>query len=208
MWWAVGVFTLGLVYGSVANDLEDFLADNDALRDVLARSGTNLIDSFFGTTLLILAIVGSGFAVQATQRLRSEEAALRLEPLLAAPVSRHRWMASHLGVAFAGSAVVLAAGGFGVGLAYAFVTRDAAEFPRLAADALVYLPAIWVLVAVGAALYGLVPRLAAAVWALLAFSLVVDSSARSSISLRGWRRSHPSSTPRWSPPRPSPPHRS
>ena len=51
---------LGLVYGSVANDLEDFLADNDALRDVLARSGTNLIDSFFGTTLLILAIVGSG----------------------------------------------------------------------------------------------------------------------------------------------------
>ena len=111
--------------------------------------------------------------MQATQRLRSEEAALRLEPLLAAPVSRHRWMASHLGVAFAGSAAILAAGGFGVGLAYAFVTRDPAELPRLAADALVYLPAIWVLVAVGAALYGLVPRLAAAVWALLAFSLVV-----------------------------------
>ena len=172
-WWAVGVFTLGLVYGSVANDLEEFVADNDALRDVLARSGTNLIDSFFGTTLLILAIVGSGFAMQATQRLRSEEAALRLEPLLAAPVSRHRWMASHLGVAFAGGAAVLAAGGSGVGLAYALVTRDAAELPRLAAEALVYLPAIWVLIAVGAAFYGLVPRLAAAVWALLAFSLVV-----------------------------------
>jgi ABC-2 type transport system permease protein len=173
LWWSIGVLSLGLVYGSVANDLEEFLADNDALRDVLARSGTNLVDSFFGTTLLILAIVGSGFGLQATQRLRSEETALRVEPLLAAPVSRRRWMASHLSVAFAGSAVVLAAGGLGIGFAYAIVTREPGHLPPLVADALAYLPAVSVLIAVAAALGGLLPRLATAPWALLAFSLVV-----------------------------------
>jgi ABC-2 type transport system permease protein len=173
LWWSLGVLILGLVYGSVANDLEDFLADNDALRDMLARSGTNLIDSYFGTTLLILAVTGSGFALQAALRLRSEETALRVEPLLAAPVSRRRWMASHLTVAFVGSAVVLASGGFGVGLAYAIVTRDAGELPPLVADALAYLPAVGVLIAVAAGLSGLMPRWATASWALLAFSLVV-----------------------------------
>jgi ABC-2 type transport system permease protein len=173
VWWSAGVFILGAVYGSVGNELEDFLKDNDSLRDVLARSGTNLIDSFFGTTLLILGIVASGFAVQAVQRLRSEETAFRVEPLLAAPVSRRRWIASHLAVAFAGGALVIGAGGIGLGLSYAIVTGDAGQMPPLVADALAYLPAMWVLVGAAAALYGLAPRLVAAPWALLAFSLVV-----------------------------------
>jgi ABC-2 type transport system permease protein len=173
LWWSVGVLSLGLVYGSVASDLEEFLADNEALRDLLARSGTNLIDSFFGTTLLILAIIGSGFGLQTAQRLRSEETALRVEPLLATPVSRRRWMFSHLTVAFAGSAVVLAAGGLGLGLSYAMVTRDAGQLPPLVGDALAYLPAVAVLITLGAAVGGLMPRWAAASWALLAFSLVM-----------------------------------
>jgi ABC-2 type transport system permease protein len=173
VWWAAGVFALGGVYGSVAENLEEFLADNDELREILVRAGADLLDSFFGTTLLILAAIGSGFAVQAAQRLRSEEAALRAEPLLATPVSRTRWLASHLTVAFLGSALVLAAGGFGLGLAHAAVTGNGGALAPRVADALAYVPAVWVLIGLAVALFGLAPRAVGATWAMLAIGIVV-----------------------------------
>jgi len=171
--WSAGVFILGVVYGSVGDDIEEFVADNEALRDVLARSGANLTDSFFGTSLLVLALIGSGFALQAVHRLRSEETGLRAEPILATPISRARWMASHLAVAFVGSIVVLAAGGLGVGLSYGLITGDLGELPPLLGDALAYTSAVSLLVGLAIALFGFVPRTMAAVWAVLALSLVV-----------------------------------
>ena len=138
--WTSGVLALGLVYGSVANDVEEFVADLDeSIRDVIARSGGSLVDSFLGTTLLILALIVSGFAIGSVLRLRSEETALRAEPVLATPVSRWRWVGSNLAVALGGAVVVLVAGGLGLGLAYGLVLGDLGQVPRRIADALVYL---------------------------------------------------------------------
>jgi ABC-2 type transport system permease protein len=172
--WSAGVLTLGLVYGSLANDIEKFVQDLDqSVRDLIARSGVDVVDSFFGTTLLVLALLGSGFAVQATLRLHSEEAALRAEPILATPVSRWRWAASHLAIAVGGGAVVLAAGGLGVGVAYAVSVSDLSKVPSLVGDALVYLPAMGVLIGLALALFGWFPRAAVAVWGLLALCFLV-----------------------------------
>jgi ABC-2 type transport system permease protein len=183
--WVAGVFVLGLVYGSIGNDIEDFVGDNEALRDLLARSGADLVDSYFGTSLLVLALVGSGFAVQSALRLRSEETALRAEPLLATPIARRQWMASHLLCAFAGSAVVLAGGGLGVGLSYSVVTGDPGELPALVVDSLAYLPAVWTLVGLAAALFGLLPRAMAVAWAALAVGFVVGFF-KEILDLPGW----------------------
>jgi ABC-2 type transport system permease protein len=79
-------------------------------------------DSIFATTLMILALAGSGFAIQSTMRLRTEETAGRAEPLLAAALSRPRWAASHLTLALGGSVVMLVAAGLGVGVAYGVTT--------------------------------------------------------------------------------------
>jgi ABC-2 type transport system permease protein len=171
--WASGVFVFGGVYGSVANDVEEFIQDlDDSVREFLARSGANIVDSFFGTTLLILALVGSGFALQSVQRLRGEESALHAETILALPVSRRRWVASHLAVALGGALLVLAAGGLGLGLAYALSVGDPGAVPRLIGDAVAYLPAVGLMVGLGLALFGLVPRVMAALWGLLVFSFV------------------------------------
>ena len=172
--WGSGVLALGLVYGSVADQADKLLEDLDeSVRDILARSGTNFVDSFLGTTLLILALIGSGYAVQAALRLRSEETVLRAEPILATPISRRQWVASHLAAAVGGGAAVLTAGGFGLGLAYALAAGDIGKLLPLLAGALSYLPATCVLVGLAVALFGLAPRAVRVVWGVLAVCFVI-----------------------------------
>ncbi|HEX6382399.1 MAG TPA: ABC transporter permease [Acidimicrobiia bacterium] len=172
--WGSGVLALGLVYGSVADQADKLLEDLDeSVRDMLAQSGGDFVDSFLGTTLLILALIGSGFAVQAALRLRSEESGLRAEPVLATPTSRRRWAASHIAAAVGGGAAVLAAGGFGLGLAYGLAAGDIGELFPLLASALSYLPATGVLIGLAVALFGLAPRAGRAVWGVLAVCFVI-----------------------------------
>ncbi|HEX8803911.1 MAG TPA: hypothetical protein VF743_06950, partial [Acidimicrobiales bacterium] len=172
--WAVGLLTLGVAYGSVADDIDDFVADNDSIRDVVAQTtGVSLTDSYLATSLLMLALIVAGFAVSSALRLRSEETATHAEWILAGPVSRVRWAASHLAVALAGSAVVMASTGLGVGLSYGLAAGDLGQVPRLVAASLAYVPALWALVGVTLVLFGLVPRATSVAWAALALCWVV-----------------------------------
>lgn len=166
--WSVGLFVFGLAYGSVGNDIEDVIGGSEGIRDVIAPGAGDLTDLYWVTTALQLALVGSGYALMATLRLRTEEAAGRAEPVLAGALPRARWMASWVGLAAAGSAMALAAGGLGTGVAYGVAVHDLGQVPRLVGVSLAYAPAVWVLVGLAAALFGLAPRATVAVWAALA----------------------------------------
>jgi len=184
--WSLGLFFGGLSYGSLGQAIEDLVRDNPTLNDLLtAGGGANLTDSFFGTALAILALIGSGFAIQSAQRLRGEETAQLVEPVLAAAVSRRAWAAGHLTVALAGSLVVLGAAGLGAGLAFAVVSGDVAQVPRLLGAALVHTPAVWVLVGLTVALFGLAPRAVLAAWVGLAVCLVIGMLGEL-LELPGW----------------------
>ena len=172
--WCVGLALTGVGYGSIANSVDSFVRDNKALAEMFAPSGGgSLTDSYFANSFGMLALVGTGFAVQSVLRLRTEEALLRAEPVLATPVSRRRWAISHLAVAFAGSVIMLVVAGLAVALGYGLGGGDLASLPRLLGAAVVYLPATWLLVGFTAALVGLAPRAAPAAWAVLALCLVV-----------------------------------
>ena len=73
-WWGVAVFLAGVAYGSIADSIEDFIADSEALEDIVARVGADsVVDAYLATTMLILALIAAGCGLQAVQRLRSEE---------------------------------------------------------------------------------------------------------------------------------------
>jgi ABC-2 type transport system permease protein len=172
--WGAGMVLGGVSYGSVANQIDQFIADNPAMADYFTRfGGATLTEAFFATSFLMLGLIGSGFAVQSTLRLHSEEAALRAEPLLATPVSRLTWAASHLLVTLVGSGIVLALGGLGAALTYGIIIKDFSSLPRLLGASVVYLPAVWVLVAVAVTLFGLFPRAVMAAWGALALALLI-----------------------------------
>jgi ABC-2 type transport system permease protein len=184
--WTAGLFLGGLAYGSLGDAIEDLVRDNEALADLLTSGGgASLTDAFFGSALLMLALIGCGYAIGSAQRLRVEETTQLVEPLLAAAVSRRRWAASHLIVALTGSVVVLGAAGLGAGAAFAIVSGDASQVPRLLSAALVHVPAVWVLVGLAAALFGLAPRAESATWAALGLCLVIGPLGNV-LSLPGW----------------------
>lgn len=174
--WATCAVLIGLVIGGVANNTTQTLAGNKALHDVFARIGGSgaVIDAYLASTMTIFAVMASAYAIQATLKLRVEEASGRAEPVLSAAVGRVSWAASHLAFSLLGSAVVLAAAGLATGVAYGGSTGHVArESVRLLGAALAQLPAVWVLAALAIALVGILPRLASAAWVLLAAFLLL-----------------------------------
>jgi ABC-2 type transport system permease protein len=175
--WTVGAAVAGLSFGGIAQDMVQFAEQDPETAKVLATLGGSgsIADIFLAAILSWIGMLAAAYAVQATLRLRSEEAELRAEPVLATATPRVGWAGSHLVVAAVGSAVVLAIGGLLAGLAHGLRAGDVGgELPRVLGGALVQLPAVWVMAAVGAALFGLLPRLVVGVtWGVLGAVLFV-----------------------------------
>ena len=175
--WVIGAAVAGLSFGVIAQDMVQFAAEDPETAELLAALGGSgsIADIYLAAILSWIGMLAAGYAVQATLRLRAEEAELRAEQVLATATPRTGWAGSHLVVAAVGSAVVLAVGGLLAGLAHGLRSGDlAGELPRVLGGALVQLPAVWVMAAVGAALFGLLPRLVVgATWAVLAGVLFV-----------------------------------
>ncbi|MFV2084065.1 ABC transporter permease [Micromonospora sp. LOL_021] len=175
--WTAGFALTGALLGAVAGGVGDMLTDNPTLRDLFARLGgaAGLVDLFLAAMLGLFAVGATGYAIAAVGRLRVEEASGRIEPVLAAPVSRSRWAASHLLFALVGPVVLMAGAGSTMGVAYGLSGGDVGPTTaRVLVGAVATLPAVWLLGAVALALVGLVPRLATAGWAVLAATVGLD----------------------------------
>jgi len=155
--WTVCLGLVGLLMGGVAKNVAEMMRDNKAVAEVFSRMGGGgaVTDAYLAGTMTLFGLAAAGYAVQATLKLRAEEAAGRAEPVLATAVGRLGWALGHLTFALAGSAFVLAVTGWTTGL-----TSGVSLVPA----ALAQLPAVWVLAGLAAALIGFFPRFAAAAW--------------------------------------------
>ncbi|WP_067838947.1 ABC transporter permease [Nocardia lijiangensis] len=171
--WAVGIFALGAAYGSFADSIEDYLTDNPEIAAYLPGGAADAVDSYLSLTVSVVALLSAAFGITSVLRARGEETAGRAEPILATPVSRDRWLASHLAVALGGGVFVLVCGGFGMGLSYGLTITDAVQPLRMIGVALVYLPAVWSIAAVTTLGCGWVPRAAVPLaWSVFAYCVV------------------------------------
>jgi ABC-2 type transport system permease protein len=128
---------------------------------------SGLTDAFLASMVGMLGLIAALYVVASVLRLNGEESSGRAEPLLACTVSRLRWAAGHLTIAFGGSALImlLAAAGFAVGYGR--------EVGPIVGACLVQLPAVWVIGGLTLALYGAAPRLAPAAWGVAVAVLLI-----------------------------------
>jgi ABC-2 type transport system permease protein len=172
--WAAGMLLLGVMYGSVLGEAEQWLTDIEAMGDMLPQvAGAGVTETFAAMVTTVMAIIASAYAVLAAQRMRTEETAGRADPLLVAGLARARYVASHAAVALGGSTLVILAAGLGIGLASAAAMGDATWLWRLLGAALAHAPALWVVAGVVVALFGLAPRAAPLAWVVVGYSFVV-----------------------------------
>ncbi|NDL60035.1 ABC transporter permease [Phytoactinopolyspora mesophila] len=173
--WAVGLAVLGAAFGPMVEDVEEFAADNEQVQEIFVRAGdTTFVESFLSTVTAMMALIATGFAIQSALRVRAEEISGRAEPLLTTALTRTRWGAGYLVVAMAGSAMVMLTGSLALGVTASVTQADTSLWLELFAGGLVQVPAMWVVIGVAFALFGLAPRLAQAAWLLLAYGVVVD----------------------------------
>lgn len=171
---AIGMFVLGTMYGSILGEAEDMLSGIDVFQDAIADiGGTTIAESFAAMIMVILAIVASVYVVLAALRPRTEENAGRAEPVLATPLSRIAWLGSHLAAVLIGSVVMLLAAGLGFGISGAASTSDGAMVGTLLGAALAYLPALWLTAGVAVLLVGLAPRAAQLAWIVPLYGFLV-----------------------------------
>lgn len=174
--WVVAVAVWSAMIGSLADGVADLLGDNEQIAQIVEALGgaESIVDTYLALVFAIVGLAASVYAMQAALRLRTEETALRAEPVLATRVRRTSWVASHLAFALAGPAVLLVVSGAAMGLVHGLRTgAPGPEVVRLVGAGLVQLPATWVLAGIALALFGLVPRMTTAAWGVLVAWLLI-----------------------------------
>jgi ABC-2 type transport system permease protein len=175
--WTVGMVVCGAVFGSIASGIGGLVGQTPQVREMFERLGGThgLTNAFLAAMAGFFAMIATLYGIQATLRMRSEETAARLEPLLATRVGRLRWAGGHLVFAFLGTAALLLIGGVFMGLANGLRTGDVSgSIGDMLAGMLVQLPAAWVVIALAVTLFGVAPKFSTAAWAIGGLALLIS----------------------------------
>jgi ABC-2 type transport system permease protein len=176
--WAVGYVFLFAICGAAAKGIGQLFGTSSALEREFTRLGGQaaITNAYLAALMLLAGLVAAGYAVSVILRLRTEETGEAAELVLATATGRIRWALSHVAVAVAGSALLLAAAGVATGLGYGVRIGSAgAQAATMTGAALAQLPPVLVLAGVAVAVFGLWPRACVpAAWTALGLVVVID----------------------------------
>jgi ABC-2 type transport system permease protein len=166
--WALGLVLFGVVIGSLASNVADFLSSPGAQDLMRALGGRQaLTDAFLAAEISFMGVLAAAYGISAANHLRGEETAGHAEALLGTATTRIRWASSHYVVALAGVGLLQLLAGASIGIGAASAVNDAELVARSVVAALAQVPAAWVLTSAALAVFGWAPRMAGAVWVLL-----------------------------------------
>ncbi len=166
--WLAGGLLFTAMMGSLAQQLVDAMTGNPALADAIGVSRDAPTDGFVAMSQLYLAVIASGYVVQALGALRGEESAGRLEHRLSGTLSRTRWLGAHLLVVVAGLLLIVVASSLTLAGTAARSLGAADQTATILGAGLAYLPAELVLAGLGLAIFGVRPRVYPLTWAVYA----------------------------------------
>ncbi|MDQ1295805.1 MAG: polyether ionophore transport system permease protein [Actinomycetota bacterium] len=171
--WAAGTAVTGALVGSMSEEIRKMIDENPELAEYLQAEGVDVVEAYYAMMLVTLGFLAASFGVMSVLRLRSEEAAGRVEPLLATALSRTRWAVGTRVVTVLGTTAVLVSGGLGMGLTYGLTLDDPGQIGRLGAASLAHVPAALVLAGITVLCFGWVSRAAGVGWTVLAVCFVI-----------------------------------
>ena len=175
MWWMIGAAFLGIVEGLILNSSLDALSSNPALRKLIEQLGgsSNLAAAFIVLMIGIFALAACGFAISTIGRLGQAETSGQAELELSAPLTRTRWAAGHILMAYLGSALIVVTGSAGIGLVYGSSIHDIPTSLGHALGAgLITIPAVWLVAGVASLTLGYRPRWFYFGWVVLGWCVI------------------------------------
>ena len=171
--WALLVAVLMGTYGALTQAVIDAVEGNPDLAAFLAGGQEGIVKSMSAMFVLLLSMLVSGHVLQSLGSLRTEETSGRLELQLGAPRGRVAWLLPHLVVVAVGTLVVALVGGLALALTTAAALGDSEWVGTLLRAGADHLPVALLFGGVSVALFGWLPRLQPAVWAVFAIAAVI-----------------------------------
>lgn len=166
--WLIGSVVLGLMMGSLSQQVIDAMESNPTIAEVMGADGGPIVDGFTAVIQLYLAIIAIAYLVQAIGILRHEERAQRLEVRLAGTLSRTSWLTAHTAVILVGLIVIVAVSSVVFGIASAVSTGESGQVMELLRAGLAYLPAELMFAGLALFLFGMAPRFFILSWGFFA----------------------------------------
>ncbi len=173
--WAIAFAVFGLVFGSFATAIHELLGKDSAIAAFLASGATTsaeLTSAFLVTIYSMVGMLAAVPGVQFVLRVHGEETADRLGIVLAGAVSRSRYFAANLALAFIAPAVFAMLAGTGIALMAASANLGVG-LDTMLLQALVTVPAVWAAMSIAIAVVGVRPRVVIAAWAGVLVSFVL-----------------------------------
>lgn len=166
--WLVGI----VLYIAVFAAISPGLSSDGGMSNWLANlGGTGWAEEmglgyvFISISIYLMSLFVAAYAMTAVLRLKKEENEGRVEMLVDKPVSRIRWMSSHLIVAASYSTALLLVMGVVGGLFYGIAAGDIrGGFWGIFIMSVSKIPPVLILLGVTALLYGLRPRMTIVGW--------------------------------------------
>lgn len=172
--WAIGMFILGTSYGAVLGDLEAFFESNEMMRELLTPiEGFSLTEQYLTMLMTVISIICTIPALIMILKLKGEEKKNRVEHLLARAVSRTHIMAGYLIISIVFGVFTLLLAVIGLWSAGTAVMDTPIPFGTVFNAAMVYLPAMWMMIGVAVLFIGFVPGAASLTWLYLGYSFLV-----------------------------------
>lgn len=207
--WGIALLGTSLLFGSFAQTMVDAA---DGLPDELAQifAAENMMLGFMAFMTLFMAVFLGAAGVSSVQQMRSEETRGRAEYALSVPTSRSTWLGAHLIVIVAGLLLNLVLVGLGMGLgAMASLQEDGGQYVGdLLLASLAHAPAVLAVVGIVTALFGWLPKAAAAAgWVIIGFGAVMTTfgglldlpQALQSLNIFGHLAQYPAEDIDWTP---------
>ncbi|HEY6313142.1 MAG TPA: ABC transporter permease [Streptosporangiaceae bacterium] len=175
--WVTGYAFIFAVCGAAAQGIGQVFGTSTALEREFTRLGGQaaITNAYLAALMLLGGLVAAAYATSVILRLRGEETGDQAEPVLATATGRVRWALSHIAIAVAGTALLLAVAGVATGLGYGLRAGSAGtQVARMTGAALGQLPSALVLAAVAVLLFGLAPRAAVAgAWTAVGLAVAI-----------------------------------
>lgn len=173
--WLFALFICGAMYGSIFGDMDDFVSENEIMKQMfLHNSDYTIQEQFMSVLFVILSLLTTIFIVGSLMRLVNEEKKGRWDQLYATKLSRtkfywyHVIIASILGVVGQFSAIL------GLYLAQRSVMETPLSFWEITKAGIVWIPAIFFFIGILSVLIGWLPRFTMIIWAYLIFAFFIS----------------------------------
>ncbi|RZI48370.1 ABC transporter permease [Lactococcus kimchii] len=178
--WLVAFFVLGLVYGSMFGQMDEFINSNPTVKQIFVGDATAhkaIVGNFMVTLFSILSILVAAFAVILLSRMTTEERKNRQEQLYALPVSRAKVYWTYVILALVASLFAQFLTAVGI-----YIEQKSMENPLTFAEiiqpALVWVVGIVFVLALLSLLIAFLPRAVGLIWGYVGFLLFMTYLGR------------------------------